>query len=198
MKNTITAITLTAILSSTSSAATVQLDNSSGGLGAALEAADFDFGDPELDLLVPEISGLTITVHGITTDGELNATATSLGINGSTDTDTDVFESAFNQSVTFSFDKTVSITQLDFTNFEATEVFVFGTETIIYDDLSNKSSDFYDFTTPLVINANTQFTLEATSGSIGIEAMTFTVVPEPSSTALLGLGGLAYILRRRK
>ena len=33
---------------------------------------------------------------------------------------------------------------------------------------------------------------------LNIEAVTLTVVPEPSTTALLGLGGLALILRRRK
>ena len=38
------------------------------------------------------------------------------------------------------------------------------------------------------------------TGAANVQAITFdgTVVPEPSSTALLGLGGLALILRRRK
>lgn len=38
----------------------------------------------------------------------------------------------------------------------------------------------------------------ATSGTAGTVEYTLTVVPEPSSAALLGLGGLALILRRRK
>jgi hypothetical protein len=38
----------------------------------------------------------------------------------------------------------------------------------------------------------------ATPGTTSIDNLSFTSVPEPSSTALLGLGGLALILRRRK
>lgn len=34
--------------------------------------------------------------------------------------------------------------------------------------------------------------------NVGISAITLAAVPEPSSTALLGLGGLALIMRRRK
>ena len=37
-----------------------------------------------------------------------------------------------------------------------------------------------------------------TAGFVGIRELGFNTVPEPSSTALLGLGGLALILRRRK
>ena len=38
----------------------------------------------------------------------------------------------------------------------------------------------------------------STTGTNGTDTYTLTAVPEPSSTALLGLGGLALILRRRK
>lgn len=44
-------------------------------------------------------------------------------------------------------------------------------------------------------NEPTQYTTAIDSLNYGI---TYTAVPEPSSTALLGLGGLALILRRRK
>ena len=37
-----------------------------------------------------------------------------------------------------------------------------------------------------------------TAGGNDVASITFDAVPEPSSTALLGLGGLALILRRRK
>lgn len=148
---------------------------------------------------VPEILGLTITIHSLGPDGLLNATGTSLGINGASDTDTDAFESAFGQFATFSFNQAVSITQLDFTSFDNTgEVFDFGGVVINNGDLSNGTTDVYDFVVPFEITANTQFTIQATSGTIGIEAMTLTAVPESSSIALLGLGGLATLLRRRR
>jgi hypothetical protein len=63
---------------------------------------------------VPEISGLQITLHAITgTSGSqttrLNATSDSFGINsGLTGDDTEItdrFESAFNESATFSFNR---------------------------------------------------------------------------------------------
>ncbi len=38
----------------------------------------------------------------------------------------------------------------------------------------------------------------ATENGVGVEDIRFSEVPEPSSTALLGLGGLALVLRRRK
>ena len=45
---------------------------------------------------------------------------------------------------------------------------------------------------PAVIGTNIQVVSDGANGSI------VTVIPEPSSTALLGLAGLAFILRRRK
>lgn len=50
-------------------------------------------------------------------------------------------------------------------------------------------------------NASLSLTLDSVSGDAGsgfISGYTFETVPEPSSTALLGLGGLALILRRRR
>ncbi len=46
--------------------------------------------------------------------------------------------------------------------------------------------------------ASTTFTLNGASTGSAISAFTNEAVPEPSTTALLGLGGLALILRRRK
>jgi hypothetical protein len=141
-----------------------------------------------LDLMVEEISG-----------GSLNATQDSLGINGDNDTDTDAFESAFNQSVTFSFNKTVSITQLDLRGFEDGEIFNFDGLSISYETLANKTTDIYDFATAYIIEANTAFVLSTGTGTIGIEGITLTVVPEPSYTqAILLTCGTALLMRRRR
>ncbi len=71
-------------------------------------------------------------------------------------------------------------------------------------------------TTPSGAWSNTNWSLYTASGAVATDAqsfqitfggpgndtyadnISFTVVPEPSSTALLGLGGLALVLRRRK
>ncbi len=46
--------------------------------------------------------------------------------------------------------------------------------------------------------ASARFKVGSESGTYDVDSLTLTQVPEPSSTALLGLGGLALILRRRK
>lgn len=154
---------------------------------------------------VVEIPGLTLTVTGInsdapTTNPVLNSLSTSFGVNADGDSDSDVFEAEFNQSVTFQFDQDVEIKQLDFTNFTAGEEFEFAGTLIENGDLSNGTTDVFDFGTPLEILANTSFTLEATAGNIGIEGIHVTVisVPEPSALALLGLASLGMINRRRR
>ena len=107
------------------------------------------------------------------------------------------FDASFNEAVTFSFNQAVSISQLDFSDFDNGDVFEFGSTVITFADLTATNSDVYDYSSPLLLAANEQFTIRATSGTVGIETMDLTVVPEPSSTALLGLGGLALILRHR-
>lgn len=149
---------------------------------------------------VPEISGLQIIITGILgtdTGAELNSTSTSLGINSDNDTDTDQFEAALEQGFTFQFTKDVSISQLDFVTFDSGETVSFDGFTIGYDDLTNKTTDIYEFSSPLEISADTDITLQATAGIIGIEAITLTVVPEPATLSMIGLGGMLALLVRR-
>ncbi len=49
-----------------------------------------------------------------------------------------------------------------------------------------------------VNDSGTQVQYTATANGATAQSLTFNQVPEPSSTALLGLGGIALILRRRK
>ncbi|WFB35726.1 PEP-CTERM sorting domain-containing protein [Kiritimatiellota bacterium B12222] len=151
---------------------------------------------------MPEIPGLQMTITailGTDTGAELNSTSTSLGINSDNDTDTDAFEAAFGQGFSFSFNQDVSITQLDFTTFDSGEVFNFGGVTIENDDLSNKTTDIYDFSSPLLVSANSVISMSATTGTIGIEKMTLTAIPEPSIAALLliGMGFLVRFIRKK-
>jgi hypothetical protein len=80
---------------------------------------------------------------------------------------------------------------------------------VITSDLAllNQGNDGYDWATFEVSGATAGdvFVLRATrtglagsAGRVTYSQVAFDTVPEPSSTALLGLGGLALILRRRK
>lgn len=180
--------------------AVIRLDNLGSG---TTTGSDLDeISSTPTSVNVTEIAGLQITVMAILgsdTGANLNSTSTSLGINSDNDTDTDAFEASHGQGFTFRFNQDVSITQLDFTNFGAGETLSFAGSSIGNDDLSNGTLDTYDFSTPLEISANTDITLLATSGIIGIEAMTLTTVPEPSVFFLAGFAGIAALgLRHRK
>jgi hypothetical protein len=195
MKNVLLALIIGAALAA--NAELILFDNTgSPGTGDNLDGLS----SVPTTINVPEISGLEMTITAILgsdTGAELNSTATSLGINSDNDSDTDAFESALGQGFTFRFNQDVSITQLDFTNFESGETISFAGSTIAYGDLSNGTTDVYDFSTPLEISANTGITLLATSGTIGIEAMTASVVPEPATMAMLAIGGVLSIVIRR-
>jgi len=144
-----------------------------------------------------------MTVSALGADGNnetVNASADSLGINAQGNDATDEFDSALNEFVTFHFDQDVTVSQLDFVNFDAAETFDFAGVTINNVDLTDGTTDIFDFTTPLAIAANTDFTLQATAGTIGIAAFDVSVaaVPEPSTLGLLGLGAFVAFRRRRK
>ena len=168
----------------------------------------------DLPLVVPvvEIPGLNLSITaftGIDFSGfDVNSTASSLGVNSEGGSDegeiADRLEQNFDESITFQFDQTVTITQVDFDNFEEGEIFDFAGTIINFDDLTSTFTDIFDFPAPgLTIPANTPFTVATTSdlGSIGLDTITLApVIPEPSSAALasLGLVSLAAARRRRE
>ena len=189
---TLAVIATTALATVSGQAATLVLIGA-GGLGATLDGATSG------TYAVPEISGLTITVVSVSSNAAsgdaLNSTATSFGINdGASGDDTDEFDAGVNEVATFSFNKDVTITLIDFVNFGSDDAFNFAGQAIAFSDLS--SSD-YTFSTPLEISANTSFSLSATLGTAGIRGIELTAVPEPS-TALLGAFGMLALLRRRR
>lgn len=193
LKSNLLAIAAISCLAVNSGQAATLLLTGAGGLGATLDGATSG------TFLVPEISGLTITVVSVSSNAVsgnvLNSTAASFGINdGASGDDTDEFDASVNESVTFSFNKEVQITLVDFVNFGSGESFNFAGQSIASSDLS---SSVYTFLTPLTIAANTSFTLSATSGTVGIEGIDLTVIPEPSA-ALFGAVGFLALLRRRR
>lgn len=201
---------LLACLQTTASATIIRLDNTGGGvngLGVLLdELQTSDIGTATATVNVPGFAGLTITLTGLATAVPssapiLNSTGTSLGINASGDSNTERFESEFSQSATFQFNQAVEVSQLDFTAFESGDKFSFFGTTISNGDLSNGTTDIFDFSTPLTIAANTNFSLSATAGTVGIEALDIalaTAVPEPSHLVLITMLGISVVVGRRR
>lgn len=184
------------------SAGIVFLSNDAGGLGELID--ETDLADLPATFAVPGISpSLNFTITAIGGNGagrDVNSTATSLGVNSDGADDTDAFDATLGESITFRFDVDVDVTQLDFTTFENGETFEFAGQTIANGDLSNGTTDVYDFSTPLRLDAGVEYTMQATAGTIGIEGFNITAVPEPSGFAFIGLlaTGLLRTRRRRR
>ena len=205
----LTCIAASLLMSAQAVAAPVSVNLTSAGLGADLD--EIAFGDtPAGPFAVPGIPGLSITViqvidgNAASDNEDLNATTTSLGINDSlTGDDTDAFDSDRGESATFQFNQDVTIHFIDFANFASGEEFSFAGLVIGNDDLTNGTSDTIDLDTepgfsPIAIAANTDFSVFATSGNIGLQAISISAIPEPSSVALLGGIGLLGFVRRRR
>jgi len=201
----------------------IRLTTGSGDLGDLIdETNNADIAANMATFNIPGLNSpglgtpITFSITAITgndTGGiEVNGTATQLGINSDgpdTTGATDLFDADLGESFTFEFGglaagESISISQLDFRNFSAGEVFQFGSQTIANGDLSNGTTDIFDFATPLLAVNGDSITIGATSGSIGIEAFELTVnaaVPEPSSVMFLtavGVGAIVRRLRRKK
>ena len=203
MKSTILGLMAVFALGTISSqAATVLLTNASGAsgeLGELLDGLDAtDIGTSGSTVTVPGFISLEITLLSIASDeagATLNSLSGGFGIDfpgsGLSD-DSDAFDSAFNESASFSFNQDVEISSVSFVSFTGAEVFNFGGVSIADAAFSGNT---FTFATPLAIAANTSFVMEATSGTVGIES--FVLVPEPS-TALLGAISMLALLRRRR
>lgn len=80
----------------------------------------------------------------------------------------------------------------------ATETWTAGSYNLSYDNTAQTTGDVLEFR---VTNIDADLGSNAWSNTASIDNVSITAsaaVPEPSSTALLGLGGIALILRRRK
>jgi len=93
--------------------------------------------------------------------------------------------------------------QEDYAGYDAANSVTVGgiSETItLTQDIAGDGTGFWSAigATYLFTSDTLTITDTATTFKSGISAIQITTVPEPSSTALLGLGGLALILRRRR
>ena len=152
--------------------------------------------------------GLTLTLTGTTTavgSNTFNGVAGAFGINSAGGDDTARLDGDLSETIFFSFNEDVVITQIDFASFGAdSEILLNGTDLLTSGNVVNFSPGF-------AISAGDTFSIESisatpipaggrTSPDVGLQSITVDVVtvPEPSSLALLGLFGSVAVIRRRR
>ena len=162
------------------------------------------------------VSGLVLTIDAASsfdpTNTTLNAAGAGFGLNspnpvGGTE-NAARFDAEANEVVTFSFNQSVRIISAEFASFSDQETFTLGGVTFGNSQFTGgglalaNAQDVFTFDSGgLVLAANEGFSLQAdgpADSSVGLVALTIEIIPEPSSSALLGLGGFALILRRKR
>jgi len=114
-----------------------------------------------------------------------------------------MFDVDLSETLTIAFSQGVTILGVKFNSFTGSETFSFGGISIADGDADGSNN--YVFTGGgLTVGANVGVVLEAggpTGSSVGIESITIddvTAIPEPSSVAMLGVGGVLMWIRRRR
>ena len=152
-------------------------------------------------LSVLEVPGLNLNIAAAIEGHTLNANAGDFGVTSGLGGEVnDRFD--FGEAVLMSFDQDVQITLIDFSDFDSGEVFNFiiGTTTnvIAWSDLSNQISDIFDGIA-WDVSAGEIIRMEVAGGtdSLSMDSVDVTVVPEPATMAMFGLGGaIAWVIRR--
>lgn len=191
-----------------------QADNfDPGGVGAAIVGVDPNMVSTTVPLTLTVVDiigqdGSSAASGAANTDHTLNIAGSqdALSINTDNTADDDFVtggddSSHFNpgESVVFSFDFEVNLVNVELESFTAGQtVFTVssGGTTVNLSDSNNALTDFN-------IPAGTPFafTFVSTSGAdnqVRIESFTADIIPEPSSSLLLGLGALGLFARRRR
>ncbi len=150
---------------------------------------------------VAEFQGLEIRARTDDANHLLNANLGEFGINSDLAEDnTEAFD--VGEIMVLSFDKPVRIDLLDFNRFDSNDAFsveVAGQNDVAigYDDLDNKSSDFIAFSPGIAIAADTEVRFYASAGTIGLDSMDVTVIPEPAVIGFVSLAGIGALLAKR-
>jgi hypothetical protein len=150
---------------------------------------------------VVEISGLTVSMATLLDGQTLNANKGDFGVkSGLTGEVDDRFD--YGETVLMSFNKDIQITQIDFSDFDSGETFNFiigsVTNSIAWADLDNQSSDYIENLTWNVFAGDIiRLEVAGVGDSLSMDSIDITVVPEPATMALIGIGGLLALIERR-
>lgn len=197
------------ILSATHASATLVAFSFHDGSATIGSGLDLDSGGSSGSTLV---SGVTLSADallaGVTTGTVFNGAGSGFGINANgTGDETQRFDNDNGiESMVFSFDVAGTFTSLDLRYIEESAneaVLSFAGGSSFELNTTTALSDSDDFNIGESFTAGQLITLQISSSAgagenFSLESFAIDTVPEPSSSALLGLGGLALLMRRSR
>ena len=184
------------------------------------EAATIDFSTGigttgnNLDSLTPsgstvsvaEISGLDVTATFGAAGGSvdyLNSISTRLGVNSDLASEgTSYFDTG--EWLDFSFDDKVNVTRFKFTDFTSGDSVKITWDTTVLTLTDADLNGSNEYTVDWTVESTESIRFDAlgksaatTAGGFGLVEMDMTVVPEPATVAMFGIGGIiAWVIRR--
>ena len=187
----------------------ILLESDTGGTGALIDEDNPLVTSNPTFTVAEGGNGLTLTLGGTSDDPDavFNGAAGSFGINsaGGGEEPTRI-EDAFGETISFTFNQDLELHEVEFDNLNNDEIVtaVIGGTSFSIDDTNTPGSDVFDFG-DFAVAAGTaiSFSVSAPSGAnngVGFQRIVVHVdaVPEPGSLAILGLGGVCFLGRRRR
>lgn len=175
------------------------------GLNAGAQVAFDLFNDSALyNYLDDQVGPLSYTNENIVATftafgGNMNRTTQGFGVDAPGSAD-NTYLLDVDESFEVYFGQDITITTLDFRNFEDGEAIYVAigavTNLITWNSLSNRSSDYLE-NIAWEVPQGTKITFEVAGTTDAIAIDSITVVPEPVAASLIGIGGLMLLVLRR-